>query len=177
MKTAILGHFRFKERWVLFSTEASEWKADILMVDPDDNLVEFEVKVSVHDFREDFKKRKHAAYRKYAGKSGLVPNRLYFAVPKAMEANAREILAPYPAYGLLTVDELSREVRIAGRSRALHRFHKATDKAKRVILLRMGSELIGLRRRMDKSYKGETLVPLEDDIVDLAPFILEGGQE
>jgi hypothetical protein len=174
IKTAVLGHFRFHGLWTLFSTEASEWHADILMVDPREYLVEFEVKVSIADLKEDFKKRKHEAYRKYRGKSGLVPNRLYYSVPKEMGARAREILGPYPAYGIVTVEEGTRAVEVVKSAGLIHEFHKATPKAKRIILLRMGSELIDLRRRRDKEAPEERLVPLEDDVLDLGPFALGG---
>jgi hypothetical protein len=160
----------------MFSTEVSEWHADILMVDPREDLVEFEVKVSLADLKEDFKKRKHEAYRKYTGKSGLVPNRLYYAVPKEMAARAREILKPYPAYGIVTVEEGTRAVEVVKGAGLIHEFHKATPMAKRKILLRMGSELIGLRRRRDKEAPTEMLTPLEDDVLDLKPFAVDANE-
>jgi hypothetical protein len=172
MKTAVLAHFRFNERWILFSTEASQWHADILMVDPSDNLVEFEVKVSLSDLRADFKKRKHAFYRTYKGKSGMVPNRLYFVVPKSIASNAKKILQSFPAYGVIAVSELDKSVEVLKTAGWIHKFHKVTDKARRTIILRMGSELIDLRRKKDHERPEERLFPPEGDILDLGPYVL-----
>jgi hypothetical protein len=172
VKTAVLSHFRFDERWVLFSTEASLWHADILMVDSNDWLVEFEVKISISDLKADFEKPKHKSYKLYRGKGGMVPNRLYFAMPKNIASKAKEILAPHPAYGIIAVDETDRKVEVFKKAGFIHKFHKATEKAKRTILLRMGSELIDLRRRRDKENPEEDLRPLEEDILDLSPYVI-----
>jgi hypothetical protein len=172
MKTAVLAHFRFKESWILFSTEASQWHADILMVDPSDNLVEFEVKCSLSDLRADFKKRKHSYYRRYKGKTGMVPNRLYFVVPKSLSSKAKEILRPYPVYGIITVSEEDRAVAVMKSAGFIHKLHKVSEKAKRTIILRMGSELIDLRRRKDHERPEENLFPIEDDILDLSPYVI-----
>jgi hypothetical protein len=173
IKTAVLGHFRFKEKWILFSTEASLWFADILMVDASDNLVEFEVKTTISDLKADFLKKKHKSYKNYKGKSGMVPNRLYFAVPKLLAPKAKEILEAYPAYGVITVDEFDRTVAVYKRAGSLHTFHRATEKAKRIIILRMGSELISLRQLTDKEIEGDSPPPLGEDILDLAPYVIK----
>jgi hypothetical protein len=174
IKTAVLGHFRFNERYIYICTEASPWNADILMIDPKDYLVEIEVKVSIADLKADLKKPKHRAYQFCREKRGIVPNRMYFAVSEAMGTRAKEILAAYPAYGILTVNESDRTVKLFKKAGWIHKKHKATEKDKRMIILRMGSELIGLRRRKDKENPEELLVPLEDDILDLSPFVLHG---
>jgi hypothetical protein len=172
IKTAVLSHFRFDEKWILFSTEASLWFADILMVDPADNLVEFEVKTSLSDLKADFAKKKHKSYRLYKGKGGMVPNKLYFAIPKRLAQKVKEILEPYPAYGIITVDEFEGKVDVFKRARPIHNFHKATEKAKRIILLRMGSELISLRRQRDVEGGEEKTHPHEEDVLDLAPYVI-----
>jgi hypothetical protein len=173
IKTAVLGHFRFNERWILFSTEASLWHADILMVDKNDYLVEFEVKVSISDLKADFEKKKHKSYKNYNGRGGMVPNRLYFAVPKLLVTKASVILKAYPAYGIITVDESDGKVEVFKRAGFIHRFHKASEKARRVILLRMGSELISLRRLRSPEDSKENFMFKEDDILDLGPYIIQ----
>ncbi|MDR2199058.1 MAG: hypothetical protein LBR53_06350 [Deltaproteobacteria bacterium] len=168
IKTAILSHFRFELGWIYFSTEVSEWKADILMIDPSENLVEVEVKVSLADFKADFKKKKHEAYESPRGNEGVMPNKFYFAAPKSLEAGALSLMKERPLYGLLTVDESSGAVRTAKRAGLLNGRRGAGEKAKRVVVMRMGSELISLRR--ERLAAGNPEFSAEEDVLDLAPY-------
>jgi hypothetical protein len=171
VKTAVLSHFRFDLGYINFATEVSEWNSDIMLIDPRGNLIEIEVKVSISDLKEDFKKPKHRAYLAYAGRGGMVPNRFFFAVPKSIQESALKVVSEHAFYGLLTVDDSSQIVGVRRPAGLIHNFHKASDKARRVITLRMGSELIRLRKKLDKTGDWENDFAV-DDILDLAPFII-----
>ena len=173
IKTALLAHFRFHKMWIFFTTEVSEWRADILMIDPGGSLVEFGAKASLADLSADLTQKKHEWYKNYDGKSGMVPNRLYFAVPEELGKEAKKILAPWPRYGLAAVNEKDKTVRVLKIAGWIHKLHNATEKARKLITLRMGSELIDLRRSKDMDKTGGKFSPHEKDILDLGPFVFE----
>lgn len=59
-----------------------DWESDIFFVDQDQQITEYEVKVSVSDYHADFSKvAKHDCFKNMEGK---IPNYFYYVVPEGM---------------------------------------------------------------------------------------------
>jgi hypothetical protein len=78
-------------------------------------IIEVEIKVSVEDFKNDFKKPKHFYYTKWHNSQDLldrhVPNKFYFAVPSTIKDKVVEYLASrkdkekFANYGVISFTE------------------------------------------------------------------------
>jgi len=101
------------------------YEADILALTPAMICTEVEIKISVSDFKADFKK-KHKHYRMQNHSENVnwkTPNRFFYACPKGMLNVSHEI----PNYaGLLWVNERG-VVELVKQAPVLHK-NKATDK-------------------------------------------------
>lgn len=101
------------------------FESDILAVTPAMIVTEIEIKVSVSDYKADFKKT-HKHYRMQnplANVNWKTPNRFFYACPKGM----LNVSSGIPSYaGLLWVDELG-VVELVKQAPVLHK-NKATDK-------------------------------------------------
>jgi hypothetical protein len=65
-----------------------DWECDFFCVNKEGYAYEFEVKISLADFRSDFQKYKHLLFKKIDKKGVLIPNRFYYVVPDGMVAPA-----------------------------------------------------------------------------------------
>lgn len=152
LKTEAMCWLRFGKKLDFVATEAGRWQADVLGCN-DNYSVEVEVKTSKADLKREFvnKSTKHFLYAAAGdGKGGpSVPNYFYFFVPSEMEADAlKEIEEHAPKAGLAVYEEPQRatldgkKTRIVRKAQKLHD-QKPSERFKRTLLLRMGSELCG----------------------------------
>lgn len=146
-----MAWLRFGKRLTIVTSEVGRWNADVLGLN-NKFSVEVEVKKSRSDLRAEFKNKrdKHATYASAAqGRSATVPNFLYFMVPEELEQYALEVLAESaPKAGLLVMTEgnrmLGKNTRVSKKAAKLHA-NPPTQKFMQAALMRMGSELVGVR--------------------------------
>lgn len=100
LKVRLLHYWRFRRKFSYISTESfcNSCVADIL-VSNGKEIIECEVKISKSDFVADFKKIKHARYKK---SKTYIPNRLFYCVPSELINFAKEKLKD-SIYGLIEV--------------------------------------------------------------------------
>lgn len=160
LKTAAMRYLRFEKQLFMLATECGAYSADVLGAN-ETRMIEVETKVSMTDFRADFKKPKHVRYAEAMARESPmahwdhVPNYFYFCVPKDLEANAVPLLkGSGRPYGLL-VAELRVDFSI-GEDRwhwpyidlrcaiPARRLHKAppSDSALKSMARRMSTELV-----------------------------------
>lgn len=171
---SILTHFlRFEKQFVYVATEAGFFNSDVLGVDKNDRLIEFEIKVSFRDFMADFKKSKHDLFQgrvpeELLSRWGMVdgsyklldnpqiperliesvPYRFYFVVTKEIEEKClAHINSNNLPYGLYSFSE-DGVLDLIKRAPILKK-HEATDRIKDVLALRMSSEIAGLRVKIE----------------------------
>lgn len=155
LKAEVLGWLRYIRKQEIVCTEVGSWNADCWGLS-DNRLIEVETKITLADFRADFKKGKHQAYQNLTEYG--VPNLFYFAVPLDLEIPALKLLEeraaerPYFAkYGLLIVTKLDgylgRKTREARPAQRLHN-QKPNEGVQRVALLRQSSEICGLHQAL-----------------------------
>lgn len=149
LKTEALCWMRFIKKMEFIATECGGWSADVLGV-CDNFSIEIEVKVSKSDLKREFQNKasKHFLYNN-GGTSRHVPNYFYFYVPLELEEAALALIAEHsPKAGLAVYENKTdntmdgKRTRISKRPGKLHD-RKPSDALKRVVLLRMGSELCG----------------------------------
>lgn len=110
IKLALLLKYRFMNGCHLVSTECGAYSSDVLVVD-NNRLIEFEVKISLSDFKADFKKEKHKIYET-ASKSQFnedthhfVPHLFYFVVPRVILPDVVAKLIGKP-YGVIAIEDI-----------------------------------------------------------------------
>jgi len=153
VKTKVLHYWRFtRNGYNYIATEAGKFKSDIL-VSNEKEIIECETKISRADLRNDFKKKKHAIYKKpTAWYAKWLPNKFYFAVPPKLTEYALELVEG-TYYGVIEVDDK----KITKRKKEI--YCKIIKNAKtiqpnfkkrlhRQIFMRCSSELIRLRIKM-----------------------------
>lgn len=155
LKAEILGWLRFDRQQDIVCTEVGGYSADCWGLS-DTRLIEVETKVTLADFKADFKKGKHSAYAE-AKLGGGRPALFYFAVPVDLEAGALKILEERAGdfavakYGLLVVDKTSAHLGLHTRVvRSARRLHGGApnNNERRVALRRQSSELCGLHHTL-----------------------------
>lgn len=153
LKAAGLAWLRFGKKMPIVCSEVGRWNSDVLGIDRTQSI-EIEVKTSKSDIKADFKNKvaKHWSYGHVGSATNWIPNRFYFLVPQDLADDAVEILGQHnPKIGVLSflgedgIERWSRDI-IEVRKKA-HALHTAPPSAymKQGALLRMGSELSGLR--------------------------------
>lgn len=157
MKSALLNKLRFVQRCPYLATEVGAWGADVLAI-MNNKMVEYETKISLSDFRADFKNKpeKHDLYRKMKtldkipeDYNGWVPHQFYFVIPESLVDAVSAYLVNYPEYGLIVVKQVTSTWRlreapvILKRAQLLHKFDIPQGVYKQ-FLYRMGSELASL---------------------------------
>lgn len=140
-KASALRWLRLEKRCAFIATEVGTFSADALGIN-EKRMIEVEIKISIQDFKADFRKPKHSVYNKdYEMNWGTawIPNQFYFAVKPEMVEEAKSLLTNRgrEKYGLLLIDTFQ----VAKRAHALHDREPST-KVKFGCALRMGSELI-----------------------------------
>lgn len=156
IKLALMMKYRFSNGVSLIATECGRFSSDVLMVDRN-LLVEFEVKISLNDFKADFKKDKHNIFEScrksenYDNRFRFTPHQFYFVVPESLVEDVSAKLIGKP-YGLISVKEVEFTpnlhylakvgfLRVVKRATLLRK-QPVTIQEKEDILMRMSSELI-----------------------------------
>lgn len=158
LKTEALCWLRYVKKMDYLCTEGGPWNSDVIGC-CDGYSIEVEIKVSRADLLAEFrnKKTKHAYYETGAR---FVPNYFYFLVPPELLESAKEIVAEkMPKAGILSITNPhlpdGRKIVVWRKAQNLRGDLKPTDKFKRQVMLRMGSELCGMHIALDKSAKGD----------------------
>lgn len=143
LKYMALKWLRIEQRCMFIATEVGAYSADVLGIN-ETKMVEVEVKVTMEDFKNDFKKYKHDMYSGYFSESEhqWVPTHFYFAVPDRMVSMAQDFLETRSekakdCYGLISM----KDWKVVKRAKWLHK-NKPNNRVKCTTALRMGSELI-----------------------------------
>ena len=162
IKLALLLVYRFDRGAYLVSTECGNYSSDVLAVEKDGRITEIEVKVSVADFKADFKKPKHKIFEHattlkesvWDKKFAFVPHLFYFAVPESIVPDVLPLLMGKP-YGVISVPDIelqprlhwiqaNKYLKVVKRASAM-RVHKITEPERKVIIGRMSSEMINAK--------------------------------
>lgn len=167
IKNAVLAHYRFKRQFPYLATECFD--SDVLVSDGR-FLTEIEVKISLSDYRREFKKGKYSEWFRDSlmenrGESyacNLDPNFMFFAAPEDL---AHKIAADpeYHKYGHGVISVKKRlhvyysmktgqykkevvEMEVLKRAKKLHGNH-ASEKTLCLMVSRMASELVTMRQQ------------------------------
>lgn len=165
LKTEAIAWLRYIRRCHLVCTEVGPYNSDCWGLS-DDRLTEVETKISMADFKADFRKDKHAVYSRQTQNYYGVPNTFYFCVPESLGDKALEFLEkietpglgyvkPGPVmdtvkkYGLLVAGNphsgiLGRRLTVVKKAAFIHK-NAYSDSVRRTAEMRMSSELCGLR--------------------------------
>lgn len=144
MKFEALKWLRLEQRCMFIATEVGAYNADVLGIN-EEKMVEVEVKVSMADLKNDFKKHKHITYSGRYGtehETQWIPTQFYFAVTEEIVAEAKAFLESdrgerSKSYGIICLKDWS----VVKRAKKLHK-NRPNNRVKCVTALRMGSELI-----------------------------------
>lgn len=147
IKTKLMHFFRFRKRYKFIATEAGRWESDVL-VGNEEEVIEIEVKVSLADFKNDFKKKKHSVYKNPTPyHKGNLPNKFYFCVPPELVGEVMPLLKGSP-YGLLEclADKITPKGSFIKTIKKAEELRQGVSKKLlHALQLRMGSELIRTR--------------------------------
>lgn len=117
--------YRFSSNWIVAVPNCQfywTWESDILALTKSNYLIEYEIKISLSDYKRDFSKRKHWFLKNQIGQFPKSPNRFYYVVLD--EINKIEV----PEYaGLIVIKD--RVVDKIKEAPLLHR-RKISDKQK-----------------------------------------------
>lgn len=196
IKSILTNFLRFEKQFVYVATEAGFFNSDVLGIDKNDRLIEFEIKVSYRDFMADFKKPKHELFQGQQPEALLsrwgrvdgdyklldipeipkrliesIPYRFYFVVTKEIEekclAHINSNKLPYGLYSFSDQDGL-----ILVKRAPVLKNHDATNRIKDVLALRMSSEIAGLRNKIenmkiDLNYHKNKITTFEQRLMEL----------
>lgn len=147
MRTKCLEWLRLQHRCAFIATEVGSFSADVFGVS-ETRQMEIEIKVSMADLKQDFRKYKHNYYNgeQYGSNYQLDwhPTHFYFAVPQEILAEAKEYISKHQfglKYGLLCIDTME----VHKNPKRLHD-RESSSKVKFAMALRMGSQLIRFHR-------------------------------
>lgn len=140
-------YLRFKRRFFFTSTEVGPYKSDVLCSNGK-QCIEFEIKVSKSDLKNDLKKKKHLYYLNSKTASKYIPNCFYFVVTSKLIKTAKSITKNTP-YGIILVSDSDPKkdnnysCLIYKKAKTLNNnYNKLLERS---IIMRMSSELINLR--------------------------------
>ena len=177
--SAVMGWMRFGKQFHYVAREAGMFSSDVLGTNGK-TIIEVEIKISMTDFKADWKKIKHLTYQekkdKNVGSSQYIvghknrnrwrkhiPNQFYFACPASMKDFAVEqVRANAPEYGVIVMREnitgvyhgsMHKCLSVAKSAKVMHR-RPPTEGLLTDIAARMSSDLINLRyqRRLSEDW-------------------------
>jgi len=149
LETAALVWLRYRKRCAYICTEYVDGRtrADIIGSDGA-RTYEIEIKRSIQDFNNDFKKSKHRRIE------SLLANRQYFLVPFALERKALELLSTQDeSFGLLSCEltemgfEREFPIRCVKPAKPIHS-RKITPIQLHGLVMRMASDVISTHMRL-----------------------------
>jgi hypothetical protein len=146
MKYEALKWLRLQQRCMFIATEVGAYNSDVLGIN-EKKMIEVEIKISIQDFKNDFKKYKHNLYSGTYGDSSnqWIPTHFYFAVTEELVEPVKEFLEEvsvmrFPRanqYGVISLKDWT----VVKRAGWLHK-NPPSNRVKCTTALRMGSELI-----------------------------------
>lgn len=144
MKFEALRWLRLQQRSLFIATEVGAYNSDVLGIN-EEKMIEIEVKVSMADFKNDFRKYKHDLYGGTSWatyESQWVPTHFYFAVLPEMVEPVKAFLETCSkpranCYGVISLGGWT----VVKRAKWIHK-NKPTNRVKVAVALRMGSELV-----------------------------------
>lgn len=147
LKAEAMAWLRFVKKMDLICTEGGPWNSDVIGC-TETASIEVETKISRADLLAEFRKkeRKHSYYE--TGERWC-PNFFYFLVPEEIaDSTIQTVTEKMPRAGVLAfkpglTDLIGRRLVVVKKAQRLRK-HKPTDKFKRQLMLRMGSELASL---------------------------------
>lgn len=151
IKHRALLWLRLDQRCAFIATEAGGYNSDALGVN-EKKMIEIEVKTSLEDLKNDFKKHKHSQYFRRQGdavdftsNNQWVPTHFYFCVTPDLVDQTKELIEKmgYNSYGVLNGETM----KVEKRAKPLHT-REPNSKVKFILALRMGSELIRFHEAM-----------------------------
>ena len=163
MKAAVMGYFRYK-RGALCATEVcllgrGLWLSDVV-ADTGKDIVEVEIKVSVLDFRQEWKTK---ADKHLQTAQGRMANKVYFAFPEDIrERLERELLQMHPEYGVIGVSEYGTWIQRS--AKRIREDYDATLRGK--IAMRASSEIICLMKTVRSQRADVMNAEIEKAIAD-----------
>ncbi len=107
IKTGLFYYYRTKKQHFCCATECGDFNADFITINPDNELIEVEIKISLNDLKNDFNKRKHTKYKE--NNLTFVPTYFYYCVPEGLVDKCKKILKEnnLENYGILVFRELT----------------------------------------------------------------------
>jgi len=151
IKHKALLWLRLDQRCAFIATEAGGYNSDALGIN-ENKMIEVEVKTSLEDLKNDFKKHKHRQYFRsekdsldFTCENRWIPTHFYFAVPETLVEDAKKIIVDkgYEPYGVINADSW----KVERRAKWIHK-RPPVSEAKFILALRMGSELIRFHEAM-----------------------------
>lgn len=145
MKWKILLWLRCDQRCAFIATEAGMNSADCLGIN-EKKMIEVEIKVTIEDLKNDFKKHKHYRWsHELLSYNQWDPTHFYFAVPARLIEGCQALLIKHgnENYGIINTDEM----KIVRRAQWIHK-NEPNSKVKFTLALRMGSELLRFHEAM-----------------------------
>jgi hypothetical protein len=141
-----MSEYRYRKQIKMCCTEVGNYSADFAYI-KNGALYEVEIKISLSDFKSDFKKRKHKLYESERY-SLFKPNYFYYAVPVSLLPKITPILINYPKYGIIVIkeDDTHRfnrnfsNTKIVKTAKILHSYY-VPDKVTEKFISRMTSEI------------------------------------
>ena len=173
IKAAIFAWLRYDRGFSLVATEVEcNYSISDVMAYEDGQFIEVEIKTSLADFKNDFKKvagrhiNKHALMESWNGRT-FIPNRFYFAIPEKLESKVVAFMdeAGKSSLGLLVVDHRL-QVRAAKTTRLLRPVDSSAFSTQaRKVHMRSTSQLGNILLKQAKASLVDYVEPDEDYVI------------
>lgn len=96
------AHVLSSPKYIIENLYVFKWESDLLLITKSGYYYEFEVKISLSDFKHDFtKQKKHKLLMKHKD-SNDIPNYFYYAVPYFLAEKVVELIPEYAGLVVIT---------------------------------------------------------------------------
>ncbi|WNM70281.1 hypothetical protein [Myxococcus phage Mx1] len=166
LKVEALCWLRYVKKMELICTEGGPWASDVLGTN-DNYSIEVEVKTSRADVLAEFRK-KTAKHFYYTTGERWCPNYFYFLIPMDLVGKVEDVITEkMPNAGILAAyaPGTGRSLVVIKKAARLRK-NKPTDKFKRQVMLRMGSELCGTHLAL-REFRRDNDRDVSQEIVNL----------
>lgn len=129
-------------------------EADLVILSKSNLATEVEIKVSLQDLKNDFKKSKWKSYKKSGNTINPIFSKMFFAIPETLYEKSKNII---PAnIGIITITEEEHKVKIIRKAKMNPKKVKWPDELK-IKLLRLGClRILGLKQKIKTNCISET---------------------
>lgn len=110
IKAALLYYFRYKRNFIAAPEIKTEYLgiSDMLALDKSGKAWDIEIKISIQDLKNDFKKVKHRYYKDWNKDYLIIPNYFYFCIPiELLEHKYIKELKEMNYFGIITYNQKS----------------------------------------------------------------------